>query len=235
MKFIQLLLKSLAIIMPKTFGLGSGIGWLSSQRKWMIKQAFMYTNNENVEGDYLEFGVARGRTVIFSYEAMEKYHSKVRKGRLFGFDSFQGFPEPKGVDAVFTRFKKGAENHGGIDVVKKSLRKHKINPDGIYLIKGWYEDTLNDKTKENYGLGKARVVNVDCDMYESTKTVLSFITPFLQNGTVMLFDDWLCYRADPEKGEQRAVYEWLNDNANIELNPYRSYANVGQSFIVNLK
>jgi len=72
-------------------------------------------------------------------------------------------------------------------------------------------------------------------MYESTKTVLSFITPFLQNGTVMLFDDWLCYRADPEKGEQRAVYEWLNDNANIELIPYRSYANVGQSFIVILK
>ena len=55
------------------------------------------------------------------------------------------------------------------------------------------------------------------------------------NGTVILFDDWLCYRADPSKGEQAAAKNWQAENPKIHLIPYRSYANVGQSFIVHLE
>jgi len=235
MKLKKLALFILPRLLPRKFGIGSWFGWLSAQRKWMIDQAFIYTNNENVEGDYIEFGVARGRTLIFAYEASGRFSNKVGKGNLFGFDSFQGFPEPKGVDAIFERFKKGEEDHGGRRVVLDSLKKHKINTDRINLVEGWYEDTLNDISASTYEINKARVVNVDCDMYESTKDALAFIVPLIQNGTVILFDDWLCYRADPKKGEQRAVHEWLQLNPNIELVPYRPYANVGQSFIVNLK
>ena len=99
---------------------------------------------------------------------------------------------------------------------------------------GWYVDTLNETVKGNLRINKARVINVDCDLFDSALLALRFATDFVQDGTVILFDDWLCYRADPNKGEQAAVHKWLEDNPSISLIPSRSYANVGQSFIVNI-
>ena len=231
-KVRNIVLLLLGRLLPKQFGIGSGMGSLSEDRKKIIEQAFMYTGNELVEGDYIEFGVARGRTMIFAYESMSKQSNRVKHGKLIGFDSFEGFPEPGGVDKVFERFKKGEENHGGIQITQRSFKKHGIDPEKITLVKGWYDQTLTNS--ESYGIEKARVVNIDCDMYESTILALRFLTPYLQQGTVLLFDDYLCYRADPSKGEQLAIKDWLNENKNISLISYRSYANVGQSFIVNL-
>ena len=99
---------------------------------------------------------------------------------------------------------------------------------------GWYEDTLNETVKGKLRINKAWAINVDCDLFDSALLALRFVTDFVQDGTVILFDDWLCYRADPNKGEQAAVHKWLEDNPSISLIPSRSYANVGQSFIVNV-
>ena len=103
-----------------------------------------------------------------------------------------------------------------------------------HILKQAFRYTLNEDTVEALKLEEARVVNIDCDLYNSARQALEFVQPFLQDGTVLLFDDWLCYRADPEKGEQRAAREWIGESKSIELIPYRDYANVGQAFIVNL-
>ena len=223
----------LSYILPKYFGIASGRGFLSGQRKEMLEQAFMYTDHEEVLGDYLEFGVARGRTLIFAHKAAEKYASKVAGTTFIGFDSFEGFPTPKGVDREFERFKEGEENHGGEGVVWSNLRKYGIRRDAIRLIKGWYDETLTLPT-ESYGISRARVVNIDCDMFESTRMALNFIAPVLQQGTVVLFDDWYCYRSSSKRGERAALDSWLSENVHCKFVPYRQYANVGQSFIVDL-
>jgi O-methyltransferase len=49
------------------------------------------------------------------------------------------------------------------------------------------------------------VIWVDCDLYESTVPVLDFITEYIQDGTVIIFDDWYSFRADPDRGEQKAL------------------------------
>lgn len=49
-----------------------------------------------------------------------------------------------------------------------------------------------------------------------------------------MFDDWFCYKGDPEKGEQRATREWLEKNPNIKNLPYKQNSNVGTSFIVHI-
>jgi hypothetical protein len=142
--------------------------------------------------------------------------------------------EPQGVDRLFLLFKRG-EVAFSRRLVERNLRLYGADPRRITLIEGWYDDTLADASGNHGKIGTARVVNIDCDLHGSALAALRFITPHLASGTVLLFDDWLCYRADPAKGEQAAARRWLDAHPHVQLVPFRSYANVGQSFIVHMK
>ena len=73
---------------------------------------------------------------------------------------------------------------------------------------------------------------IDCDLYESTVPVLDFITPYLAVGTVIVFDDWRCFRNHPDFGEQRACREWLESNKQIQLAELFAYGCCGMVFTV---
>jgi hypothetical protein len=75
---------------------------------------------------------------------------------------------------------------------------------------------------------------VDCDLYESTVAVLDFITDYLQDGSILIFDAWFCFRANPNRGEHRAFQEWLKKNPQITARQYQKYALYGNSFIVTV-
>jgi hypothetical protein len=104
----------------------------------------------------------------------------------------------------------------------------------VKLVPGWYDKTLNDKTKRELQIKKAAVVWVDCDLYESTVPVLDFITDYVQSGTIILFDDWYCFKADPNRGECRAFNEWLARNPTIRAFEYKKFEAAGNSFILNV-
>lgn len=232
--FKRMIFELMGFLAPYNFGIGiSRRGYLTTERYRMLEKALTYTQDESVEGDYVEFGVAEGRSLIFAYEICKK-HGFLGKTKIIGFDSFQGFPEPKGVDRIFERFKKG-ELSFARRIVDRNLALYGADTARIDLIEGWYADTLTQKTRERLKFGTVRVANIDCDMFESTLLALKFVSGGLVNGSVLLFDDWLCFRADPNKGEQRAVKQWLAENRRFTLIPYQSYANVGQAFIVNVQ
>jgi hypothetical protein len=75
-------------------------------------------------------------------------------------------------------------------------------------VKGFYDASLTPELAQRLLPRKAAVIYVDCDLYLSTIPVLEFIVPFLQPGTVIVFDDWNCFLADPDKGERRAWREF---------------------------
>ncbi len=50
--------------------------------------------------------------------------------------------------------------------------------------------------------------------------MLSFIRAFLQPGTVVVFDDWNCFLADPERGERRAWREFCEANPHLHFEPF---------------
>ena len=77
-------------------------------------------------------------------------------------------------------------------------------------------------------------VNVDCDLYESTVPVLEFITPLLQTGTIVYFDDWFSYRGSMAHGEARAAREWLTRHPDIQLVEYRNVGITGKMFVTNV-
>jgi hypothetical protein len=78
----------------------------------------------------------------------------------------------------------------------------------LTTVRGFYDQSLNDALRYRLAGKKAAVVYVDCDLYKSTVPVLQFVRPFLQKGTVIVFDDWNCYHGDPTLGERRAWAEF---------------------------
>lgn len=142
----------------------------------------------NVEGLVLEFGVRFGNSIHMLAELFPQ--------AVHGFDSFEGLPdewhhEPKGSYST----------KGVIPIV----------PENVQLHAGWFDQTLPAFLAQH--AGPVKFINVDCDIYSSTKTVLDLLAPRMQVGTVIVFDEYIGnahWREDEHKAFQEAVtrYGW---------------------------
>ncbi len=206
--------------------------------------SFRYLWTGSIEGDYLEFGVANGRTFanayVFGTYPKEKYGcgkfpDVLAYMHFYGFDSFEGLPEPHGHDAeveLQSDFVQGAYNSSVVEV-KANMAELKADFDRITLVEGWYEDTLTDENRAELGIEKAALVHVDCDLYESAVLALDFVTPILVPGSIIMFDDYLCNNANPNAGERKAFSDWQKKNPRFDVFEYRKYSTHAVSFIVN--
>lgn len=104
---------------------------------------------------------------------------------------------------------------------------------GLWVIKLLRRDTLpyqnylklflmlsymKDGLKIRYLLGKKdhtehiSFINIDCDLYKSTQTILSLLNDQIVSGTLLRFDDLLPSHISPypkwEEGEWKALSEW---------------------------
>jgi hypothetical protein len=186
-------------------------------------------------GDYLEFGTFRGRSFTSFFRAAEKYG--LDDVRFFGFDSFEGLPEtitcgparPGGSPDAFA-----AGNYAcSRDEFEATLTTNGVDMSRVTLVPGFYNESLTQALKTELAVESAGIVNVDCDIYESTVDVLSFVTDYLRTGSLLLFDDWLAY-AHPFRGEPKACHEWLAANPQIYLTEYFKYTETGVAFIVTI-
>lgn len=186
-----------------------------------VERAF---EESNIGGDYYEFGLFQGKSF---YTAIQSAKDNVV---FFGFDSFQGLPACDGIDGEFkfTKHKYSCSK----EVVVKNLEPI-VDWSRTFLINGWYNETL--KHTSRHAFGKAKIVLIDCDLYKSTVPVLKFIEPHLQTGTILLFDDWKCFYDNPDRGEQKATNEFLENNCHIKLSCIWDFGKYGKAFIVTNK
>jgi hypothetical protein len=123
-----------------------------------------------VDGLWLEFGVADGTSI--------REIARMTSKEIHGFDSFEGLPED------WTHFqKKGRFSRGG--ALPDGL------PSNVKLVKGWFSETLPSFLKQH--AEPAAFIHVDCDLYSSTKTVLTELRDRIQKGTVIVFDEFFNY------------------------------------------
>ena len=121
------------------------------------------------DGITLECGVYFGRSL--------GQIARRTQGTVHGFDSFLGLPE---------QWKEG-EPAGAYSTAGRLPEV----PGNVELHAGWFEDTL---PRFFAGApGPVRLLHVDCDIYSSTKTVLSCTAPRLRPGSIVVFDDLLGY------------------------------------------
>jgi len=200
-----------------------------------------------VEGDYLEFGVFEGASFAEAFRAVERQRGVVRKAvphtpafvqwldaspRYFAFDSFAGLPDGDAARQV--------DYHAGAYACSEGQFRANIAAKGVNLgrvvtVPGMYDVSLTQQVKQRHQLRRAALILIDCDLYESTVPVLDFITDLVGQGTIIIFHDWFRFKGDPRQGEQRACAEWLARNPQLELIEYWREGPQAMSFIVNMK
>jgi len=195
----------------------------------ILRKSFDFVSNSGVEGDYLEFGVWKGRSFSRAFNIWKYFFA--RKGRLkdlrfFALDSFEGLPGSSG------EFKKGQYYCSEKDFTAH-IKSHGVDMTKVGIIPGWFDKSLNQGVKDKFSLQKAAVIFIDCDLYESTVPVLEFITDIVQDGTIIVFDDWFCFKGHPGKGEQLAFKEWLAKNQNITATEWHKVNWKSNSFILH--
>jgi len=187
---------------------------LLNERRVLFKNVMAFIKGQRIEGDYLEFGVFKGKTIMEAYIIAEMNGLKIN---FIGFDGFQGLPHGEGL------YFKG-EFKSSKEELEENLRI--ANIDDIEIVEGWFEDVLKDRP-----IGKVAAAFIDCDLYSSTVTVLDYIAPGIQDGTIIMFDEWFAHRGDPNKGEQKAFNEWIDKNK-FKAIQYRKFTPLGNSFII---
>ena len=176
-------------------------------------------------GDYLEFGVSRGASMVCMHRVTKKL--KLKNVRMFGFDSFEGMPDSAEVEDQGTW--KPGQFASTIEETRTFLNDYKIDWNRTHLIKGWFEDTLNSDTTKQYNIRKASVIMVDCDIYSASKVALNYSLPMIKDYAVIFFDDW---RDDITFGEYKAYSEFLNENKHLKSEQIGTYAPTGMIFLV---
>jgi O-methyltransferase len=177
-------------------------------------------------GDYLEFGVYNGRSMAVAYHSFRA--ANVSGARLMGFDSFEGMPYGEGRDdaGVF----KGGQLYFDENNARDVMRRHGVDLAQVTLVKGWYDDTLTEKTRNDLGLKRLGIAMIDCVIYDSTCTVLRFIEPLIVDESILIFDDWACHDMHlKNQGQKRALYEWLGrhpDLSAVEIDAFQPHARV---------
>jgi len=202
-----------------------------NRRYFGIEQVSEYLVGAQIPGDYCEFGVWQGTTFIHAYKSMAPLFPEMR---FVAFDSFEGLPDPKGIDAkdgYSSHFYKG-QFASPQEAFLKNLRSNKVKLGRVISIKGWFDKTLSPENASEHGIDKIAVAWIDCDFYESTIPILDYLTTRVSAGSVLAFDDWHCYRNHPDYGQQRAVREWLERNPQISLAPLFSFGWNGMVFTI---
>jgi O-methyltransferase len=171
-----------------------------------LKKALYLTSLERLPGDYLEFGVFTGSSFVFTVKANRQLRAIADlKTRFFGFDSFSGF----GAVSATDKHPFYQDNTFSVDAQKviRNIEKQTKGAE-VTIVPGFFEETLTKKRASEYGIDHARVVFIDCDLFDPALLALEFVRPALQQGTLLLMDDYYSYRGDPTLGVQGAFAEF---------------------------
>ena len=159
----------------------------------MMEYNFCMQNIQHPNGHYTEFGVYEGKSI--------NYLANLNKKVTFhGFDSFKGLPEK-----WFMGHKVVEEGHFAIDGLPKVVPN-------VVLHEGLFDDTIPIWKKDHKK--HLSFINIDCDLYKSTQTVLELLNDQIVSGTLLRFDDLLPSPISPypnwEQGEWKALVEWCH-------------------------
>ena len=138
-------------------------------------------------GMVLEFGVEKGLSInCIARRTQQLVH---------GFDSFQGLPQRW----AGTREGQGAfDRKGRLPRVAGNVRLHV----------GWFDATLPAFLATLPPDDTVALLHIDCDIYDSTRTVFEHLEPRIVPGSVIVFDEYFNYPGW-QQHEFRAFQEFV--------------------------
>lgn len=208
-----------------------------------LHRAWAYVHATQLSGDYYEFGVYRGHSLISSWLSYRRCRARILKSKdlpyervgsvtqfmahestFYGFDSFSGMPEnDEGEDSLATGTFMATERSTAALCAAAGLEAPRLR-----LVPGLFSDNA-----KAIGSAPAAIVHLDCDLYLSTRDALSIIGSRLVQGSVLLCDDHDLFQARNDKGQRRALREFLEQNQ-IELEPWFAYGAASRAYLCHV-
>ncbi len=202
--------------------------------RWM--RQFLYFSRlfdrvKGLPGDVVECGVGQGNTLSM-LACLIGSEARFPCRRLWGFDSFEGFPEPSEFDVSPRNPQKG-EWKIGEEAVESLLKESGITGSypalEIHTVKGMLGETL-----PSYN-GEIAFLHLDVDLYEGYRDGLQHLYPKLVPGGVIAFDEYKEMKSKPPYSGQekwpgctRAVNEYFSDKGDT----LEYYPETGKYFLI---
>jgi bifunctional DNA-binding transcriptional regulator/antitoxin component of YhaV-PrlF toxin-antitoxin module len=224
--------------------------WLERLHPSLSNRAARFVACEMIEGDYIEFGIYEGQSFQAAYHAIHvafedrimqleggvdpaqnaQRQALLNQMRFIGLDSFDGLPELNGTDRSGNDFKQGQYRTTEARFLR-NIENAGLDLDKVITIPGWFSETSHRETWQRLGITKAAIIWIDCDLYQSAADALNGIRDLLQDGTVLIFDDWFAFKANPKRGEQRAFSEWRYTVGGFDFVEFHQEGTWRKSFI----
>lgn len=188
-----------------------------------------------VKGSIVECGVFRGFGISswLKFSAILEPVNLTR--RIYGFDSFSGFPNLNDVDKMgsASQIKPGdlyADSESELIELAKICDSTRFlgHINKLQLIRGDAKNTIPLFVKQNPHL-LISLLFMDFDLYEPTKIALEHFIPLMPKGAVIAFDEldnplW--------PGETRAMIDVLGANnlkiQRVDFDPYIGFVVIGE-------
>ena len=214
-----------------------GIDNYNIDGKFSAYYNFIKLNHNKIEGDIVEVGVYRGKSLLATALLLKEIGSKKI---VYGFDSFSGFPPILSKNDKLSKFKElydqnlitksHLDDHNKLVDYNQLISKNKINELNISSSNDFSDANLNllkekikylnldniilvkgdfDKTmtKDFSKKNKFMASMFDCDLYESYKISFEFIWPKLVDGGLVFLDEYYSLKFP---GAKIATDEFLN-------------------------
>lgn len=168
----------------------------------------------NVPGDVVECGIGRGRSLIILSainELLDPSEGGARK--IYGYDSFAGFPEPTAEDDSSRMPQRGdwawspsGKYEYSPKFLREVLKQAGVDSSNIVMTPGFFDESLLHHPDRPIAL-----LHVDGDLYRSYMSCLELLYPKVASGGVVVFDDFMAEESTNEKfpGARRAVKEFF--------------------------
>lgn len=160
-------------------------------------EAVKYVSRNRIAGDIVECGVWKGGSMMAVARTLQNLGESERS--LYLFDTFAGMTEPTEQDVSVTgtpaarRFQRtrhasddGSEwCNASLAEVHAAMHSTGYPREKIVLVEGRVEQTIPDNAPERIAL-----LRLDTDWYESTRHELDHLYPRLEDGGVLIVDDY---------------------------------------------
>jgi hypothetical protein len=165
------------------------VGYDHGEDKYLIKLQAIYDaiiESKCIEGSTVELGVYWGGVTKMIAMLLNRTH--------YAFDTFTGIPN---ADNSIDEHKNGDFSDISLDTIQNYLK----DCNNIVYCIGEFPMTITDIVKEE----KYSFVHFDGDTYKSTKDFIEFFHPRMNDGGIMIFDD---YAWRNTSGVKKAVDEY---------------------------
>lgn len=177
-----------------------------------IKKIWSNISLDDIKGDYIEFGIFKGKSLYHSVKTAKKLNL-YNNIKFWGLDSFSGFPVENHNFYTKENFKSS----------QKKVEKDFLKFENVNIISGFFNETINREPLAS--LDMVSFAFVDCDIYESADNAFMFLSKKMQKGGFIMIDDFTSI----DKNGNYIAKSFFDNFSKREFILFDTYSN-GQTF-----